>query len=326
MKYLYILVDPESGFYTEQTYVSMLSLRHVSPNAQISLIVDDETDMNNKSSFFSQLKQIVNEYKKIHLDKNITPVARSRFLKTTMRQNIEGDFLYIDSDTIWVNPIQEADFSFDIMGVLDQHVTFSNKKSKETFIKLFTETNCFPETEYFINGGVLFSRDSDFSKSFFEQWHEKWIQTSKSGIFVDQPSLNYVISKNINNKVFLLPGEYNCQISNSWDFFFKAKIIHYFSSCSLEDIVFGSPYILQQRSFWEQFKYNLTESYLERIITSPLTLFEEGIMIKSAAERNFEETNIYGFAKDVYTRKMQGKKSRFDLIEKILTHFIKKPK
>lgn len=326
MKYLYILVDSESGFYTKQTYVSMLSLKHVSPNAQISLLVDDETDMNNKSSFFAQLKQIANEYKSIPLDKSIPPVAKSRFLKTTMRQNIEGDFLYIDSDTIWANPIQETDFSFDIMGVLDQHVTFSKKKSTDAFIKLFTETDCFPETEYFINGGVLFSRDSDFSKSFFEQWHEKWIQTSKSGIFVDQPSLNYVISKNISNKDFLLPGEYNCQISNSWDFFFKAKIIHYFSSCSLEDSVFGSPYILQQQSFWKQFEANLTESYLERIITSPLTLFEEGIMIKSAAERNFEETKIFGFAKDIYARKMQGKKSRFDLIEKILTHFIKKNK
>ena len=326
MKYLYILVDSESGFYTKQTYVSMRSLKHVSPNAQISLLVDDETDINNKSSFFAQLKQIANEYKSIPLDKSIPPVAKSRFLKTTMRQNIEGDFLYIDSDTIWANPIQETDFSFDIMGVLDQHVTFSKKKSKETFIKLFTETNCFPETDYFINGGVLFSRDSDFSKSFFEQWHEKWIQTSKSGIFVDQPSLNYVISKKINNKHLLLPGEYNCQISNSWDFFFKAKIIHYFSSCSLENNVFGSPYILQQQSFWKQFEDSLSESYLERIITSPLTLFEEGIMIKSAAERNFEETKIYGFAKDIYIRKKQGKNSRFDLIEKILTHFIKKTK
>lgn len=324
MKYLYILVDSESGFYTKQTYVSMLSLKHVSPNAQISLLVDDETDINNKSSFFAQLKQIANEYKSIPLDKSIPPVAKSRFLKTTMRQNIEGDFLYIDSDTIWANPIQEADFSFDIMGVLDQHVTFSKKKSKEAFIKLFTETDCFPETEYFINGGVLFSRDSDFSKSFFEQWHEKWIQTSKSGIFVDQPSLNYVISKKINNKYFLLPGEYNCQISNSWDFFFKAKIIHYFSSNSIKNNPFDCPYLLQKQSFWQHLQSDASLIKTEEIITNPITLFEKGFTIKTAAARNFEESRIYGLAKDLYTRKISGQKSKFDLIEKILSYISKK--
>lgn len=324
MKYVYILTHSETGYYVEQTYVSICSLRHITPSAYISLLVDDRTAIIQGNAFIDFIKALVNEYKIIPLAKDMPAVARSRFLKTSMRQHIEGDFLYIDADTIWASPINESDFTSDIMGVLDGHILLNQNPTKNHIESILKKVNCIPTTNYYTNSGVLFSRDSDFSRSFFKQWHEKWVQTSRSGNFVDQPSLNYTISKSIINKDFLLPGEYNCQISNSWDFFFKAKIIHYFSSCSLDDIVFRSPYILQQQSFWKEFKSNYTESYLDAIITAPLTLFENGIMIKSAAERNFEKTKIYEFAKDLYTRKIQGKKSRLDLIEKLLTFFIKK--
>ncbi len=43
-KFLYILVSGQTDIYCEQTYVSMLSLKHYNPDAEISLLVDDETD------------------------------------------------------------------------------------------------------------------------------------------------------------------------------------------------------------------------------------------------------------------------------------------
>lgn len=325
IKYLYILVNSESGFYTEQTYVSMLSLKHVSPNAQISLLVDEQTDKSN-NPFFISIKHLINEYKVIPIDKGMPSVAKSRFLKTTMRQNIEGDFLYVDSDTIWANPINESDFSFDIMGVLDGHVPFCQNSAKKTIEEKFKKMNCFPNTEYYINGGVLFSRDSELSKEFFTQWHNKWLQTSQSGIFIDQPSLNYVLNKIEPSEKKILPGEYNSQIINSWNYFFKAKIIHYFSSCSSPNNLFRFPYLLHRQDYWEKFREQQASVNIDFIVSNPLALFEDDIMIKSSAERDFEKTNIYGFAKDIYTRKMAGKKTRFNLTEKILALISRKSK
>ena len=322
MKYLYILINSETGFYAEQTYISMLSLKRVSPNAHISLLVDKDTAQITRNSFFEKITNIANEYKVIELDKAMPPVAKSRFLKTTMRQHIDGDFIYIDSDTIWVNPIEEADFTFDIMAVLDGHVLFNQNPAKEKIENLFKKLNCQPNTEFYVNGGVLFSRDTDFSRSFFTQWHEKWNQTSQTGIFIDQPSLNYTINKTIvPNKNYLLPGEYNCQIANSWNHFFNSKIVHYFTSGYADNNSFHSPYLLQQQNFWQNFREKHTQLDMSEIICNPLGLFENDILIKNATERDFEKTKLYGWIQDLYIRKKTGKKSRFDLLEKMLSLF-----
>lgn len=318
MKYLYVLVHSETGFYLEQTYVSMLSLKHVMPNASISLIVDDATDKITNNTFFCSIKTLITEYKVISLPTEMSATAKSRYIKTSMRQYIDGNFLYIDSDTIWASPINEKDFTFDIMGVLDGHVPFRQNSNKDSIEKNFKKMNCFPNTEHYINGGVLFSRDSELSRDFFSQWHSKWLHTSQSGILIDQPSLNYVLNNIEPSEKKLLPGEYNSQIINSWNFFFNAKIIHYFTSVYSEKIVFKFPYLLHRVEYWEEFRKKHDESKIHAIVANPLSLFEKDIMIKGAAERDFEITAIYGFAKDIYLRKKNGQKSKFDLLEKTL--------
>ena len=323
MKYLYVLVNSATGFYTEQTFISMRSLRHVSPDAFISLLIDDKTEKDSNNSFLKIIKDLVDEYKVITLSPNMPTTARSRFIKTNMREYISGDFLFIDSDTIWANPVNENDFTFDIMGVLDGHVLFSQNTAKKLNNNYFKKMNCFPNSEIYINSGVIYSKDTPFSKDFFNRWHEKWKETSKTGIFVDQPSLNHVLNKEKHLEKILLPGEYNSQIINSWNFFFKAKIIHYFSSLSSKETLFHSPYLLHQPTFWENFKKNINDIQVSNIISTPQALFEQDITIKNSDQLIFEQTKLYGFIKDLYTRKMTGKKSKFDLIEKILT-FISK--
>lgn len=324
MKYLYVLVNSTTGFYTEQTYVSMLSLRHVTPDAFISLLVDDNTANIQNNKFLDSIKSLVNEYKIISLPSDMPAIAKSRFIKTSMREYISDDFLFVDSDTIWANPVNEDDFTFDIMGVLDQHVLFSQKKHKDSFTKVFKETNCYSKTEFYINSGVLYSRDSEFSRSFFKQWHDKWKESSLSGIFIDQPSLNCIVSEHIDTEKIILSGEYNCQIVNTWNFFFKAKIIHYFSSCSTENVPFHSPYLPQQLHFWKQLQQGKNELTLDEITHFPLDLFEKNISIANSEQKKFESTLSYSVLKDMYTRKILGKKSKFDFFEKILPLFIRK--
>lgn len=317
MKYLYVLVHSESGYYVEQTYVSMLSLRHITPNAYISLLVDDTTAKIQNSLFLNSIKELVNEYKVISLEKKMPAVARSRFLKTSMRQHIDGDFLYIDSDTIWSSPVNEEDFKFDIMGVLDGHVLFSNNGAKEKNEQHFHRMDCFPNSEYYINSGVLFSKNSDFSKLFFEKWHAKWTETSQSGIFVDQPALNHVINAMSTPDKFVLPGEYNAQISNSWNFFFKAKVIHYFTFW-MNNPNFNSPYIFQSLDCWKKIRENGISDYINQHLKNPTKAFDQNISISYLKDESIKNTALYGFIKDLYTRKKRGKKSSFDFLEKFV--------
>ena len=323
MKYLYILVNSKTGFYTEQTYVSMLSLKQVSPNAQISLIVDDETDKSS-NSFFKAIKQLINEYKVVPIDKSMPSIAKSRFLKTTMRQNIEGDFLYIDSDTIWASPISESDFTSDIMGVLDGNCFLENNPARDYITSVFQKTNFFPKTNCYINGGVMYSKDSAFSHEFFEKWHKYWIESSKNGCFVDQPSLNTLINEITYPEKMLLPGTYNAQITFCWDYFFTAKIIHYFTYSVENEGHFEEPYILKNKAFWQKVSQAGITAEVQEIIKNPLAAFQKGILIVDQKEAKLTQTRLYSFLKDLYIRKVEGKKSRFDLLEKALSFIAKK--
>ena len=318
MKYLYVLVNAETGFYTEQTYVSMLSLRHVSPNAYITLIVDDETEKNKRNPFFDSIKQLTNEYKVIPLDKDMPPVARSRFLKTSMRQYVEEDFLYIDSDTIWASPVDETDFTSDIMGVLDGNCLLENNPIRDYIQILFKKTNLYPKLNCFFNGGVIYSKDTPFSHNFFKQWHNKWKESSKSGCFVDQPALNCVIEEICSPEKMQLPGEYNAQIGYSWDHFFNAKIIHYFSSSFESTFNFNEPYILKNKEFWQKFSNDGISAKVQQIINNPRVAFRKGFSIKDAEEEKLLKSPLYGFIKDLYGKKINGKKSRFDFLEKTI--------
>lgn len=318
MKYLYVLVNSPTGFYVEQTYVSMLSLKHVSPAASISLLVDDKTANECKNNFFNATKALINEYKVVNLSPDMSAIARSRHLKTTMRQHIRGDFLYVDSDTIWANPINEKEFTFDIMGVLDGNNVLQNNPALDYIQELFKETKCNPRTDFYFNSGVLFSKESTFSHNFFEKWHQYWTESSKSGCFVDQPSLNTVISEDSNLKKYLLPGTYNAQIAFSWDYFFNAKVIHYFTYSIEHDRQFDSPYLLKSKQFWQTLSKDGITPQIQAIIKNPLSAFSQGVSISGIDEINLTKTHLYGLIKESYLNKINGNKSHFDLLEKFV--------
>lgn len=318
MKYLYVLVNSTTGFYIEQTYVSMLSLRHVTPDAFISLLVDDKTANIQDNKFLELIKSLVDEYKVISLPSNMPAIAKSRFIKTSMREYISGDFLFIDSDTIWASPVDEKDFTFDIMGVLDGNDTLQNNPAFDYVQSVLKKTNYFPKSEYYFNSGVLFVKDSIFSHNFFEKWHNYWKESSKNECYVDQPSLNKLIEEEFNPQKCLLPGTYNAQITFCWDHFFTAKIIHYFTYSVENEGHFEQPYILKNKAFWQRLSQTGVTAEVQEIIKNPLAAFQKGILIVDQKEAKLAQTHLYSFLKDLYIRKIEGKKSRFDLLEKAL--------
>ena len=271
MKYLYVLVGSKNGFYCEQTLVSMASLKYVQPDAFVSLLIDKQTDENYEIEI-TRIKKYVDEYIVVPVDDDIPSIAKSRYIKTSMRKYVEGDFLYVDADTVWNAPVDESDFTHDIMGVLDGHCLLSEHPLRDGIAEEFKKTKCNPEVEKYINGGVLFSRDSDLSKRFFALWHEKWLETSKTGLFIDMPALNFAI-KQISSSFALLPDVYNVQISRSWQYFWNAKVIHFFTGWQKD--VFESPYLFQKKEFWKGIKENGLSESVVATINNPMTAFEK---------------------------------------------------
>ena len=312
MKYLYVLVGSKNGFYCEQTLVSMASLKRVKPDAFVTLLVDNQTN-NGYVSELERIKKYVNEYIVVPVEDSVPSIAKSRYIKTSMRKFVKGDFLYIDADTVWNTPICETDFTHDVMGVLDGHCLLAEHPLKKGIEEDFKKVNYNPEVDKYVNGGVFFSKDSEVSKKFFDLWHEKWRETSSSGYFIDMPSLNYAV-KQVCDSFALLPDTYNVQISRSWEYFSDAKIIHFFTGW--QNDYFESPYLFQKKEFWKEIRKNGLSEFVLATIGKPLAAFEKTLGVYGNSEKEFHKTALYGFVADIYSKR--NEKKTFFLLERMI--------
>lgn len=263
VKFLYILVSKESDIYYEQTLVSILSLRHYNPDAFVTLLVDDKTDAN-LMGFRAEIKTLINEYKVVSFDDKISGLARSRLLKTNMRNLLEGDFLYIDGDTAIADKLDlKVDDNCDVGAIADLHAR-ENDKYHVKHKKNNKNKNILGFTlnlgDLFFNGGIIFARDNDNAKRFFDKWHELYQYCNTKGIFTDQISFNET-NRLLGFPMKELPGEWNCQVREAYNHLYRVKII-YPMLCNAKIIhFFGSgidgkkePHPLMKKDFFEKIK------------------------------------------------------------------------
>ena len=263
VKFLYILVSKDSDIYYEQTLVSILSLRHYNPEAFVTLLVDDKTD-SNLTGFRAEIKSLINEYKVVAFDDKISGLARSRLLKTNMRNLLEGDFLYIDGDTAIADKLDwnvpddcGVGASADLHDPENDKYHVKHKKNNKNKSILGFTLNL---GDLFFNGGIIFARDNDNAKKFFDKWHELYKYCNTKGIFTDQISFNET-NRLLGFPMKELPGEWNCQVREAYNHLYRVKII-YPMLCAAKIIhFFGSgidgkkePHPLMKKSFFEQIK------------------------------------------------------------------------
>jgi lipopolysaccharide biosynthesis glycosyltransferase len=277
MKYLYVLTSDTTDYYLEQAFMSIASLREHTPNGIVSLLVDDITDKNFVESR-RDILDMIDELKIVALPEEIGKMQRSRWLKTAMRKHINGDFLYIDCDTIISGDLSAIDgLKVELGAVPDAHTIFNGEYGSRPYVLSVMKRIGFafsPEPIYHFNGGLILSRDTPFSHSFFDEWHRLWQISKSKGISTDMPSLNQA-NINYNQCIQAIDGIWNCQIMNGGlRYLTDAKIIHYFSSNKQEN-----PYLLGNDIVFENIrKSGITKDMLDKI-TNPKTLFAPHVML-----------------------------------------------
>lgn len=282
MKYLYVLVSNESDFYYEQVLLSALSLREYNPCAFIVMLVDKDT-ANNLVGNRKKILEIIDELKVVDLGHLKDNKIKSRWLKTAMREYIDGDFLYIDCDTIITQALSiPENWTFDIGAV--KHLHYSSLKNSPNYYS-FTHNleKCgikYKSDDYF-NGGVLFVRDTEKSKQFFALWHHLYKSYwTQYGISVDQLSL-YDANEKFGGIITELPGEWNWQIGFGLNNFVDAKIMHTLTTAYIEsDRELNAVHFLQRRTLYEDMKHKEKGiDDLIQIIHSAKSLFDENVKI-----------------------------------------------
>jgi lipopolysaccharide biosynthesis glycosyltransferase len=264
MKYVYVLASDESDCYYEQALMSITSLKIHTPKSFVSLLVDDITE----KTLVDKRRNIivlVDELKVVEIPRSFGKKARSRWLKTTMREHIVGDFLYIDSDTVVVDDISDIiSLNIDLGAVPDSHVLFNEFSSKD-FVQMMMkrlEFNFNPEPVFYSNGGLFFSKDIQNAHDFFFEWHRLWLLCFEKNVSIDQPALNQA-NINFYQCIKKLDDKWNVQIlTGGLPYLSNAKIIHYFSSNDQE-----TPFLLARSEIYNEIrKCGITENIMKKLV------------------------------------------------------------
>lgn len=277
-KVVYVLVSSTEDFYTEQAIMSMVSLRDWHPRCNITLVSDKET-VASFSGHRAEIMQLADKVITPELPFDIvnSPKKRSRYLKTSLRPLIEGNFLYLDCDTIVTGNLDGLDRELcDVMAVVNAHDISCHRKSKQLQDYLKMSGKDFDYNYPYYNGGVIFTKDTPLSRDFFKVWHELWLTDLREYAISRDMFALALANSQLNGVIKELPGQYNCQIEvrEGARCLYDAKIVHYWA----EGDNF-SGILLKNKEFWKNIREHGVTN-VEKAIVNNL-------------KRNYFETGYY---------------------------------
>lgn len=232
MTAVYILISNGDDLFYEQLLVSLYSLRMHNPELNVVVLVDEKTErtLHGKRS---KVRELANEIKVVEVPEEYNSKERSRYIKTTFRNYLSGNLLFIDTDTVITDNLRDVEnTNADMACVLDYHATLDQQldgdKIRQNVQSIFNE-NISDENIYF-NSGVIWLKDTPAVRSLFDQWNHYWkIAAFEAGKCFDQPAL-MIANRKCGHIIGELDGTYNCQILTSVRYLHKAKIIHFFNN------------------------------------------------------------------------------------------------
>lgn len=211
-KLVYVLTCAPEATYIEQALMAVFSARHWNPDARIVLMVDDKTDALLTGKRGEILNYISEKIVVPFEDESLTPMYRSRWIKTQVRQLIKCDFLFVDSDTICQRPLSDIDnFDCEVGAVLESHLPVCefNKSlyrgAKELNAKIGVDIDA---EKLYYSSGVLLVRDTKKTHKLYDLWHQSWKKGNDIGLKIDQPSLAKA-NREMGHIIQQIPDSYN---------------------------------------------------------------------------------------------------------------------
>lgn len=228
---VYVLVSDETDSYYEQLLISVFSLRKYNENARVIIVCDIDTNRTLIEKR-AKIKEWVSEIVIISISSDFDKTQKSRFLKTKLRDIVKGDFLYIDTDTVVCDSLEEIDeLDCEIGAVKEYNKHTVLSKDNAWAYSLAEKAGLLQEIlgcPYF-NSGIMYVKDTKSNHELYTNWHLCWKEYLKKGLSTDQTALCYA-NKLCGYKIKHIDNKWNCQVAKveGKKNASVAKIIHYF--------------------------------------------------------------------------------------------------
>lgn len=228
-KLIYVLTCAPKATYIEQALMAVWSARYHNPDVHIVLLVDDKTDVLLTGKRGTILNYISEKIVVPFENEQLSPIYRSRWIKTQVRQMVDGDFLFVDCDTICQRPLNDIDnYDCEVGAVWESHLPIGEfcaslyKAAKDANEMIGVDMS---KEQYYFSSGVLLVRDTEISHQLFKLWHTYWKEGNEKGLKIDQPSLAKA-NREVGHIIKQIPDTYNCILFTRPPFVREAYILH----------------------------------------------------------------------------------------------------
>lgn len=288
-KIVYTLVGNVGGVYLGQAIISAFTVRKSNPHAHIVIVTDETTGRAINSA--AVIRNYFDEVVVVKVPDNLTKMQSSRYIKTTLRKHISGDYLYIDTDTVVIADLSVCDnITADVAAVVDRHANVEQHPTLNGVVKDLRTVGLAVEdlrSKYF-NSGVMYVKDNELANSFYERWHYHWDEARKQGHNIDQPPLAKA-NKECGYIIEELPGVWNCQmVDNFINIMDEAKVLHYFASHR------RSPYQLYDEALLKKVaETGIIDDDLKASLEHPKSLFREHHLLVHDEDVEFNHSYVH---------------------------------
>lgn len=249
-KLVYVLTCAPEATYIEQALMAVWSARYHNQDAHIVLLTDDKTSaILHAGGPRGEILQYITEEIVTSFDEDKPMHYRSRWLKTKVRELVEGNLLFVDCDTICQYPLSEIDqCPYEIAMVPDEHMRVADyPQYLKDYVSRYADKLGYDvlAEEWYFNSGVMYAKDTELVLSLWSKWHECWVEGELVGIGIDQAALG---------KANMLMGHLIQRLDDVWNtlifmnpvFARKGKILHFWSFRN-KSFIFCQPFLLYVR-------------------------------------------------------------------------------
>jgi hypothetical protein len=224
----FVVTAKHLRLYADMAAVAALCVRRLHPQARIMLVTDEPTACAIDHHSHA-LRNIVTEIV-VRPTGTDNPLVSSRHLRTVLRQLVKGDYLYLDSDTIAVRPLDRGwPRAADLAMARDRNQRGITPLALPGIEKLRVKLAWEFRKDCYLNAGVMFVRDTPAAHAFYAEWHRRWKQALSLGIWQDQFSLNSASTTSIAT-IAILPDRDNWVTHSTAMLRGRARIFHFFAS------------------------------------------------------------------------------------------------
>jgi len=298
-KAVYVVTSQGNDNYLEQLIISTYSFRLHNIGASIILVTDDETK-HIIDTIRPDIYQYISNIIAVNIPSQFNQMQKSRYIKTSLREIVSGDYIFVDTDTVVTGSLKEIDsFTFNVGAVLDRHLPIYKHTGASEINKYakFLDWEIPSDGSYF-NSGIMYVKESEISHKLYKEWHKIWSNTLRNkGISIDQPALakaNAILGYPITE----IDGSYNCQIiENGLKYLSDAKIIHYYASNIGK---WDCPYIFRDKSIYEKVRIYGIDNDMEILIRKAKSAFNEKTIVLAGNMCDAYYTTLSGIARRIF--------------------------